>query len=50
MLKRNISKVVYIKKLNLCLVYYKKGSVEKMSPCPGLIDQARMEKILHIEN
>jgi len=31
------------------LVYYKKGSVEKMSPCPGLIDQARQEKILREE-
>ena len=46
MLKRNIRKIVYIKKLNLCLVYYKKGSIQKMSPCPGLIDQARQEKIL----
>jgi len=46
MLKRHVSKIVYIKSLNLCLVYYKKGSIQKMSPCPGLIDQARQEKIL----
>ena len=46
MLKRHIRKIVYIKKLDLCLVYYKKGNIEKMSPCPGLIDQARIEKIL----
>ena len=46
MLKRHIEKIVYIKKLNLCLVYYKKGNIEKYPPCPGLIDQARMEKIL----
>jgi len=49
MLKRHIEKIVYIRKLNLCLVYYKKGSVQKMSPCPGLIDQARQEKILQEE-
>ena len=46
MLKRHISKVVYIKKLNLALLYYRNGKVEKMSPCPGLLDQARCEKIL----
>jgi len=46
MLKRHISKVVYIKKLDLALLYYHNGKVEKMSPCPGLIDQARAEKIL----
>ena len=49
MLKRHIKKVVLIKKLNLCLVYYKKGSVQKMSSCPGLIDQARAENILKEE-
>ena len=49
MLRRHIKKVILIKKLNLCLVYYKKGNIEKMSPCPGLIDQARMEKILQEE-
>ena len=50
MLKKHINKVVYIKKLDLTLLYYKNGKVEKMSPCPGLIDQAKAEKILHIEN
>ena len=49
MLKKNISKIVYIKKLDLCLVYYKKGNIQKMSPCPGLIDQARAENILKEE-
>jgi len=49
MLKRHIEKIVYIKKLSLALLYYKNGKVEKMSPCPGLIDQARQEKILREE-
>ena len=49
MLKRHVRKIVYIKKLNLALLYYRNGKVEKMSPCPGLIDQARMEKILQEE-
>ena len=49
MLKRHISKVVYIKKLGLALLYYRNGKVQKMSPCPGLIDQARDEKILKEE-
>ena len=49
MLKRNIRKVVYIKKLDLALLYYRNGKVEKMSPCPGLIDQARQEKLLREE-
>jgi len=49
MLKRHIEKIVYIKRLSLVLVYYKKGSIEKMSPCPGLIAQARREKILREE-
>ena len=49
MLRRHINKIVYIKKLDLILVYYKKGSIQKMSPCPGLIDQARQEKILEEE-
>jgi len=46
MLKKNISKIVYIKKLNLAIIYYRNGKVQKMSPCPGLLDQARCEKIL----
>ena len=49
MLSKNISKVVYIKKLDLTLLYYHNGKVEKMSPCPGLIDQARQEKLLREE-
>ena len=46
MLRKQVKKVVYIKKLDLALLYYRNGKVEKMSPCPGLIDQARCEKIL----
>ena len=49
MLKKQVKKVVYLKKLDLALLYYHNGKVEKMSPCPGLIDQARQEKILTIE-
>ena len=49
MLRKQIKKVVYIKKLDLALIYYLNGKVEKMSPCPGLLDQARAEKILKEE-
>jgi len=49
MLRKQVKKIVYIKKLDLALLYYHNGKVEKMSPCPGLIDQARQEKILKEE-
>lgn len=49
MLKKHVRKIVYIKKLNLALIYYLNGKIEKMSPCPGLIDQARIENILQEE-
>lgn len=49
MLKRHIRKIVYIKKLDLALLYYHNGKVEKMNPYPSLIDQARIEKILKEE-
>ena len=49
MLKKQVKKVVYLKKLDLALLYYHNGKVEKMSPCPGLIDQARAENILITE-
>lgn len=49
MLKEKIKKVLYIKKLNLLLLYYKDGHIQKLTPITDLISQAKQEKILIIE-
>ena len=49
MLKEKIYKVLYIKKLNLLLLYYKDGHVQKINAIEDIIKQANQEKILITE-
>jgi len=49
MLKEKIYKVLYIKKLNLLLLYYHDGHIQKINPIEDIIRQAKQEKILITE-
>ena len=49
MLKEKIYKVLYIRKINLLLLYYNDGHIQKIKPIEDLIRQAEQEKILTIE-
>ena len=50
MLKEKVYKVLYIKKLNLLLLYYHDGHIQKINAIEDIIKQANQEKILYIEN